>query len=255
MNLRRANRSQARAHFGVDQHAIEHDRLISHILAALAADPGLTPIAFFGGSSLHRTYVGDERLSEDIDLHVRVRADWVRLFETHTIERLQRQWPDATWELIPSPYDHVTQGFVRVGDLTVTIQAIEPPTEYPKQPTQVRLRYNDAPAEYVEIPAPTVASFGALKAVAWADRAAPRDLFDLACLAELGALDSDAAQICTQLRGSRPQPAEYERLPQRTAAQWGVDLQNARFVPDAEECLRVAREAWAESLGWDNGPA
>ena len=55
------------ATFGVAEAQVRRDHAISHILAALSRRHS-EELIFFGGTALSRTYLLDERLSEDIDL-------------------------------------------------------------------------------------------------------------------------------------------------------------------------------------------
>jgi len=55
------------ATFGVAEAQVQRDHAISHILAALSRHRR-EELIFFGGTALSRTYLLDERLSEDIDL-------------------------------------------------------------------------------------------------------------------------------------------------------------------------------------------
>jgi hypothetical protein len=55
------------ATFGVAEVQVRRDHAISHILAALSRHRR-QELIFFGGTALSRTYLLDERLSEDIDL-------------------------------------------------------------------------------------------------------------------------------------------------------------------------------------------
>jgi len=55
------------ATFGVAEVQVRRDHAISHILAALSRHRR-QELSFFGGTALSRTYLLDERLSEDIDL-------------------------------------------------------------------------------------------------------------------------------------------------------------------------------------------
>lgn len=55
------------ARFGVAEQQVRRDHAISHILAILSRDHR-DELIFFGGTALSRTYLVDERLSEDIDL-------------------------------------------------------------------------------------------------------------------------------------------------------------------------------------------
>lgn len=55
------------AEFGVAEHQVRRDHVISHALAALSQIDDARLI-FFGGTALARTHLPDLRLSEDIDL-------------------------------------------------------------------------------------------------------------------------------------------------------------------------------------------
>ena len=71
------------ARFGVGMEQVRRDHLISHVLAAIAADISTDDVVFFGGTALSRTHLADARLSEDIDLVARTpRADLARQLES-----------------------------------------------------------------------------------------------------------------------------------------------------------------------------
>jgi hypothetical protein len=53
--------------FGVAETQVRRDHAVSHILATLSQHHR-DDLIFFGGTALSRTYLVDERLSEDIDL-------------------------------------------------------------------------------------------------------------------------------------------------------------------------------------------
>jgi Nucleotidyl transferase AbiEii toxin, Type IV TA system len=59
--------AETMAAFGVAEAQVRRDHAISHILAALSRHRH-EELIFFGGTALSRTYLLDERLSEDIDL-------------------------------------------------------------------------------------------------------------------------------------------------------------------------------------------
>ena len=65
---------------------------------------------------------------------------------------------------------------------------------------RVSLRCPDLDA-YVQLSCPTRATFAAMKMEAYCDRHAPRDLFDLAGLARIGALDAEAGAVLRAARG------------------------------------------------------
>jgi len=59
--------AEVMATFGVAEAQVLRDHAISHILAALSRRHS-EELIFFEGTALSRTYLLDERLSEDIDL-------------------------------------------------------------------------------------------------------------------------------------------------------------------------------------------
>ncbi|MGH9023726.1 MAG: hypothetical protein ACRDV9_11630 [Acidimicrobiia bacterium] len=82
--------------------------------------------------------------------------------------------------------------------------------------------------------------------MAWAERHAPRDLADLAALAELAAFDAASIDLVRDMGGWRPPGAEFDQLPTATRAAWTVDLAHQMVaVPDPDECLTAVRAAWA----------
>lgn len=72
--LQSADLAEVMARFGVAEQQVRRDHAISHILAALSRDHR-DELIFFGGTALSRTYLLDERLSEDIDLIATDRRD------------------------------------------------------------------------------------------------------------------------------------------------------------------------------------
>ncbi len=116
-------------HFGVARDQIEHDFVISHVLAALAARAN--QFVFYGGTALSRTFLEGLRLSEDID------------------------WPRQLSE--------VSQRYAGLPNITLTTYTAE--------------------------------GFAGAKTAAWCDttRNAPRDLYDLWAMADVGLITANAA--------------------------------------------------------------
>lgn len=94
------------------------------------------------------------------------------------------------------------------------------------------MRYADAPA--VEMTVPTRAAFSAMKTLAWADRRAPRDLADLAALAELGAFDPVGAALVAGMGGWRPPSSAFDQLPDNRAAPRLAPRPEPAASPDAD---------------------
>jgi hypothetical protein len=88
-----------------------------------------------------------------------------------------------------------------------------------------------------------------MKTVAWMDRHAARDLFDLAGLARIGALTVEAANLVREVSGWRVAPHVFASLP---ILEWDVQLghQTSR-LPSAAECLDAVRDAYGQALAWD----
>ena len=113
------------------------------------------------------------------------------------------------------------------------------------------LRYTDVRDE-VELAVPVRASFVAMKHLAWTDRAAPRDLVDLAGLVAIDAMEGEADAIVECLRGFGVRRSDADDVPERTRRAWMVDLAHQMGEPpDPEYALSIVRQAWARSLGWD----
>jgi hypothetical protein len=76
-----------------------------------------------------------------------------------------------------------------------------------------------------------------MKMETYYDRHAPRDLFDLAGLARIGALDAEAEAVLRAASGLRFLHGEFMSVPPRTAAAWEVELAHqGTAMTSAEEC-------------------
>jgi len=103
----------------------------------------------------------------------------------------------------------------------------------------VELRYSDLPPT-VNLNVPTAPGFAAMKLLAWHQRQAPRDLFDLAALAGIGAITAEAINLTHEVSGTRIDARILDqRLPPRVLAQWTFDLAHQINDPNAaEKCLQ-----------------
>jgi len=240
--------------FGVAEDQVRRDHLISHVLAAL---PGMAPeVLFVGGTALARTHLADPaaggRLSEDIDLWVPERDSVAATLDELLPRRLRREFPGTSWDPpLRSAKSAVEPGLlVTPEDLRVRVQLIdhEDWARWPSETTRIETRYSDITAE-VELEVPTLPAFAAMKTLAWADRHAARDLYDLAHLAELGALTHEAAELVRDATGASVQRYEFASLPARL--EWQSQLAHqTRDLPTPERCLEVVRNAYGEALGW-----
>lgn len=237
-----------RSHFGVDELQVRRDHLLSHILNAL---PDLLPSAvFIGGTALSRTLLLDDRLSEDLDLLVedgREAGDVLARLPRH----IRREFPQAITRH-GGREQLVLSGPSPVGPLNVRIQLIAkgPDYDYPTEIRSVRLRFTDLPRD-VAMETPTPAASVAMKSRAWADRATPRDLYDLAGLAERGHVSREAHELLRKVDGIGAVPEYFHRVPTSTQARWEEALAHQTQSPgDPRRCLDVVRAAWTSVLDW-----
>jgi len=236
--------AQWAARFGVAVEQIRRDHLVSAILAVLPQlDAG--HLTFIGGTALARTHLDGVRVSEDIDLLVADPAPVAAQLTQRLPRLLRRDYPDLTV--------HSTSRLARSLNLVaqapdaaaVQIQVIrmeraEATLDYESWP--VVLRYAGFPPA-VEFTVPTAETFAAMKLSTYRDRQEPRDLFDLAHLADRGALTAHFAQLLRTLSGSPPHPGEFRALPRRTEDAWRDRLahQTGQLIPAEEALVRVRR--------------
>jgi predicted nucleotidyltransferase component of viral defense system len=243
--------------FGVAEDQVKRDHLISHLLAALA---GLAqPIVFFGGTALARTWLPDPtaggRLSEDVDLYTADRKDVAKALE-ELPHLLRREFPGTRWEPAPAdvraidPARLVTREGLQLRVQLLTTTEHRELAAWPTELEPIRMRYADvAPAS---LHVPTLTSFGGMKTVAWLDRAAARDLYDLAALARIGGLTADTAKLVREVTGWTVARHGFTRLP---SFDWAVQLgHQTGTLPPAQHCLDLVRATYGAALGWDTEP-
>ncbi|MGU3581925.1 nucleotidyl transferase AbiEii/AbiGii toxin family protein [Rhodococcus sp. C26F] len=93
-----------------------------------------------------------------------------------------------------------------------------------------------------------MAAFAAAKTATWHDRRAPRDLWDLCALAEIGAIDAEAAALFRRYGPTNRVPGNhlFEQPPDE--ADWRSQLAGqTRLTSTASEALAIARRAWARA--------
>jgi len=191
--------------FGAPHSQILRDHLISHVIAALADWPNQQHITFFGGTALCRTWLPNLRLSEDIDLLLD-RPDDTAAIRDHVSRQLRREFPSLTWTALGTQHE--------VQTWTLTDNQLELKIQFAQwrigwqhtltgTPTAVQLRYSDLP-ETATLTVPDPSSFAAMKLLAWFDRFTPRDLFDLAALADAGHIDQRATHMVKEIAGFTP---------------------------------------------------
>lgn len=236
--------------FGVSDEQVRRDHLLSHLLASLSSAMP-EAVIFFGGTALARTHLPDGRLSEDLDLFaVPRRTQVVKDLERLLVESVRREYGRLTWDPSLSDVRAVDPAVLRTTDgLTVRVQLLDP-SDYPAWPTERRTliqRYSDAPPATLTVP--TLPGFAASKTAAWHDRHAPRDLYDLWGLAEIGALDAEAASVFARLgpTGGPPRPWMFAKPPDPQA--WSYQLTGqTRVAIDPLGALDQVREAWETTV-------
>lgn len=238
------------ARFGVSEQQVRRDHLIGHVLAAVATldEPSLV---FFGGTALTWTHLPSGRLSEDIDLFVSGRTAVASHIESVLPRQLRREFPGTTWSPLPTAVRSIDPARLITADgLVVRIQLLDAVeqgwTHIPTERRQLVRRYSDLPDIALQVP--TLAGFAAMKSLAWTDRRAARDLFDLAGMATIGGLTRDAAEIFQRSTGRRLAPYDLDG---REPPDWDAALRHQTGrLPRAVECLQQVRTAFSQSLGW-----
>lgn len=234
--------------FGVAMEQVRRDHFISHILAAISRSHR-DEVTFFGGTALARTLLPDGRLSEDIDLI----ASESRAVTAAGVERtlamaLRRSHGRISWAPALTEVRDTDAAVLQAEDgrLTVRVQLLDH-RGYEPWPTSVRelyQRYSDTPPAALRVP--TASAFAAWKTVAWHDRAAPRDLWDLWALAQGGHVTADAASLFAMHgpTGNVPQGWMFAKAPSET--HWRQQLAGqTKLTVTAREALSIVRSAWA----------
>lgn len=248
--LNSAERDRVAAQFGVASAQIERDYVLSLLLAAIAqrfADD----VIFFGGIALARTHLPQGRLSEDLDLiAVGPRRELAARLDSALPRALLRDFGRLTWQPALSEVRDVEPASLIDGEgLVVKVQLLKS-DGYPPWPTEVReldQRYSNVSRAKLHVP--TLAAFAAWKTVAWCDRRAPRDLWDLWALARIGAITVDAADLYRKYGPTRiPQDHDFRTPPRQP--DWVTQLgQQTRLNVSAQEALAVVRQHWAAVTG------
>lgn len=195
--LSEADAAAQEDHFGVARAQIEHDFVISHVLAVLGGYADR--FVFHGGTALSRTILDGLRLSEDIDLlSVGPRAEVAALLDQAIRAGLQRGFGTVTatpW--LAAARTDTTACVFRIGRVSVRIQLLDGRhyAAWPRRVSTVSQRYSGLPD--VELTTYSPEGFAGAKTTAWCDttRNAPRDLYDLWALAQAGYLTADAARV------------------------------------------------------------
>lgn len=239
-------------HFGADEDQVRRDYAISHILGVLAARFA-DDLVFYGGTALSRTHLIWHRLSEDIDLVVPDRsARWrVASLVQDVLGLGTQQFEDRRW----SP------GFDRQRDTTPAVLILDREVaikiqviaggydQWPTEPRYIHQRYMDAPPAVLKVP--TVEAIVGMKTVAWTERRAARDLYDLWALAKEGTFTERVVELYRKAGpGGVPAPWMFREAP--TEQEWVSQLgTQTRLGVTAREALCVVRRAWSDALHQD----
>ena len=248
-------RAEIAQQFGVAPEQVERDHLISHLLAFLSQNFS-DRIQFIGGTALARTHLPDGRLSEDIDLiaiddRKAVAADLDgalprALARTHGRLTLNPPLSDVA-NTVAAVLRSATGMVVRIQLLSARGRVLWPTERRP-----LKQRYHDAPA--AELTVPTLPAFAASKTATWAERRAPRDLWDLWALDRIGAIDAAALELYRRFGPTNQPPGHsvFETPP--SEAEWQSQLAGqTRLTINAADALAAVREAWTRAVAAEHG--
>jgi predicted nucleotidyltransferase component of viral defense system len=242
-------RDQVAQQFGVAPEQVERDHLISYLLAYLSEQFG-DRIHFIGGTALARTHLPDGRLSEDIDLvAIDSRSAVAEELDAALPLAIARTHGRLTLQPLFSTVADTLPVTVRRGeDIAVKIQLLSSRDRivWPAERRSIEQRYSNAPT--AELIVPTLAAFAASKTATWADRRAPRDLWDLWALSQIGAIDETALHLFQKFgpTNRRLLPAAYIFENPPSDAAWQTQLAGqTRLTITAPDALAIVRESWA----------
>jgi predicted nucleotidyltransferase component of viral defense system len=243
-------RDQVAQQFGVAPEQVERDHLISYLLAFLSEQFGHR-VHFIGGTALARTHLLNGRLSEDIDLiAVDARRAVAEELDNALPRAVARSHGRLTLEPLFSSVADTLPVTVRTAEgMVVKIQLLSSRDRlvWPAEGRLIEQRYSDAPT--AELVVPTLPAFAASKTATWADRSAPRDLWDLWALSGIGAIDETARDLFQKFGPTSRPPGDYifKSPPSDTA--WQSQLAGqTRLTVAAAEALTIVRNAWARVI-------
>ncbi|MEV6100864.1 nucleotidyl transferase AbiEii/AbiGii toxin family protein [Nocardia sp. NPDC051981] len=228
---------------------MQRDYLISLVLAHLA-ERHADSVLFIGGTALARTHLPDGRLSEDIDLIAQGRRTEIADRLTRDLPRaVQRRFGRLKWRPALTEVSGSDAAYLISEDETIVLKIqLLSQTGMPPWPTESKAlvqRYRDAPEAVLRVP--TRSAFVAGKALAWCDRGAARDLWDLWALANINAIDREAAELFRRYGPTNkvPQPWQFATPP--TEQQWHAQLAGqTRLTVSAQESLEIVSAAWEQ---------
>jgi predicted nucleotidyltransferase component of viral defense system len=242
-------RDSVATQFGVSTEQVERDHLVSHLLAFLSREFG-ERIHFIGGTALARTHLPNGRLSEDIDLiAVGSRKVVARALDASLPRALARTHGRLTVEPALTVTADALPVLIRPADgrpVRLQLLSARERVVWPTERRGLVQRYTDSPA--AELLVPTLPAFAASKTATWADRLAPRDLWDLWALSGVGAIDTAAAALFRQYGPTNKTPAPHMFKHAPSDAQWQAQLAGqTRLSVSARDALKAVREAWRQA--------
>jgi predicted nucleotidyltransferase component of viral defense system len=237
--------------FGVAEAQVRRDHAISHVLWAISNQIP-DAVVFVGGTALSRTHLVRARLSDDIDLvaigpRPEVAEQLVRALDAGLGRTIGR----PRWNPALSDRSDSTPAVLEIEeDIAITVRLLDERhyALWPVERREIEQRYADAfPAE---LTVPTVESFAGLAAVAWRDRGAARDLWDLWALASEGHLTAEAADLFAKHGATGSSPREFVITEAPPEDVWRRELAaQTRLEVTAAEASDAVRAAWSAVLG------
>lgn len=205
---------------------------------------------FIGGTALARTHLADGRLSEDIDLvALGNRTELAAEIDAMLPRAVARSHGRLHWDPPLGAVRDVEPATIRTGSgLSVKVQLLSSlgRAAWPTETHVIEQRYSGVPPARLLVP--TLAAFAASKTATWHDRRAPRDLWDLWALADIGAVDGEAARLFRRYGPTNRVPGAqtFERPPSEADSVSQLAGQT-RLTITAEAAIRVVRAAWARA--------
>ena len=248
MSLELAELHSVAEHFGVSDEQVRRDHVISHLLALISVELG-NELLFIGGTALARTHLPDGRLREDLDLiALAPRSDVAAALDRLLPRGASRAIGVLRWNpslTVVQDTDAATLEGPHGIRLKVQLLRDEGYAPWPTELKSLHQRYADAPEATLNVP--TRAAFAAWKTATWADRRAPRDLWDLQALARLGAIDPDALQLYRKHgpTNQAPAPDLFKDPPLEETWQHALAGQTRLSVTAAKAAADV-RKAWRQ---------
>ncbi len=235
---------QVQSLFASSELQVRRDHAISHILAAI--QDVRSEMVFYGGTALSRTFLTDGRLSEDIDLYAEDRKKLCQELD-EIPDLIEQEFPEAVWQKIPSQLRDGESTNLSCGSaIQVKVQVVDSHSrgfqKVPVEITEIFQRYSDVPRTRLFVP--TFDGFVAMKALAWFDRHAARDLFDLEALSRKGEVTKSARELIQRLKGHRLTGA---MLDGKVTGDWQQELASQTKLEKTEpECMSRVLEWWNE---------